>query len=163
MTDAPHAASARAVGEAALERGITVAAAESVTAGGIATALAAAPDASDWFGGSVVAYRTPVKQRALGITTDQVITERCAREMAIGVLNVTGATVAVAVTGVGGPDPEEDQPAGTVFICAGTRDGLQVFAHRFGGQPAEVVEQATEQALVHLGDAVRQRLTAGTT
>ena len=53
----------------------------------------------------------------------------------------------IAVTGVGGPDPEEGKPAGTVYICVGSGESLQTFAHRFDGDPAEVVQQATVRAL----------------
>ena len=116
----------------------------------IATALAAAPEASDWFRGSVVAYQTTMKRQLLGVMVPSVITAECAREMAEGALSVTGADLAVAVTGVGGPEPEEGIPAGTVYICAGSGDALQVFEHRFDGEPADIVRQAALQALTHL-------------
>jgi len=137
-----------------LASGRTVAAAESVTAGQVATALAAAGDASEWFSGSVVAYRTATKRELLGVESERVITRSCAREMAEGALRLTGADLVVAITGVGGPDPEEGLPAGTVIICAGARDDLQIFDHSFEGTPEEVVRLATMHALRHLRDAV---------
>ncbi len=141
---------AAAVARAARHRGLTVAAAESVTAGQVAQALAAAGEASEWFRGSVVAYQTAMKQAVLGVTSDAVITADCAREMAAGVLALTGADVAVAVTGVGGPDEEEGQPPGTVYICVGTAGDLRVTEHHFDGDPVEVVESATLAALREL-------------
>jgi PncC family amidohydrolase len=144
-----------AVARSAITRGVTIAAAESVTAGKIATALAAARDASEWFRGSVVAYQTTMKRNVLGVTSELVITPACARQMADGAIRATGAGVAVAVTGVGGPDPEEDQPAGTVFICVRDADGYRDHEYHFDGDPADVVAQATEQALRHLADALR--------
>jgi PncC family amidohydrolase len=140
----------RRVADMVAGSGRTIVAAESVTAGAIATALAAAPEASDWFRGSVVAYQTAMKRQVLGVVVPSVITAECAREMAEGALSVTGADLAVAVTGVGGPDTEEGMPAGTVYICAGPGDGLQVFEHRFDGAPEDVVRQAALQALTHL-------------
>ena len=128
-------------------------AAESVTAGGVATALAAAGEASEWFSGSIVAYRTATKRELLGVESDAVISHRCAREMAEGALRLTGADLVVSVTGVGGPDSEEGEPPGTVIICAGQRDDLRVFDHSFTGPPEQVVRQATLQALRHLKDA----------
>lgn len=73
--------------------------------------------------------------------------------MAEGALRLTGADLVVSITGVGGPDPEEGKPPGTVIICAGSRDDLQVFDHAFDGEPEDVVRLATEQALRHLKDA----------
>jgi PncC family amidohydrolase len=141
------------IAAAAQAGGHTVAAAESVTAGQVATALAAAAEASEWFSGSVVAYRTATKREVLGVESETIISHRCATEMARGALRLTSADLVVAITGVGGPDPEEGKRAGTVVICAGTRDDLQTFEHRFAGSPEEVVRSATVQALRHLSDA----------
>ncbi len=145
----------------AMDRGRTVAAAESVTAGGVAKALAAAGDASEWFSGSIVAYRTATKREVLGVASEAIISHACAREMAQGALRLTGADLVVSITGVGGPDPEEGKPPGTVIICAGTRDGLRVFDHAFDGSPEDVVRLATMQALRHLGDAALVQKAVG--
>lgn len=149
-----------AIATAAKARGFTIAAAESITAGKVAAALAAAGDASEWFGASIVAYGTEQKRRILGVTSDELISHACAREMAEGALRVTGADLVVSITGVGGPDDEEGKPPGTVIVCAGGRDGLQTFDHAFDGSPEEVVRQATEQALRHLRDAALAMSTA---
>jgi PncC family amidohydrolase len=141
------------IAAAARRHGLTVVAAESITAGEVATSLAAAGDASEWFGASVVAYETAMKRKILGVRSHTIISERCAREMAEGALALTGAELVVATTGVGGPDPEEGKPPGTVIICAGRRDDLRVFDHEFAGTPPDVVRQATEYALRHLRDA----------
>lgn len=129
-----------------------VVAAESVTAGSIATALAAAPDASRWFLGSIVAYRTAMKRHLLGVSCDDLITAECARQMAEGALRLSGADLVVSVTGVGGPDPEQGHPAGTVIICAGRTGRLHIFEHAFDGPPEDVVRQATLHALHHLAE-----------
>jgi nicotinamide-nucleotide amidase len=144
---------ARAVATAAHGRGHTVVAAESVTAGSIATALAAAPDASEWFCGSFVAYRTATKRAVLDVTSDDVITHDCAMQMADAALRLSGADLAVAVTGVGGPDPENGHPPGTVVICTASAKGARVFDHVFDGDPAQVVRLATLHALRHLTGA----------
>jgi PncC family amidohydrolase len=127
-----------------------VAAAESVTAGRIGQALVAAPDASKWFAGSVLAYRTDTKRRLLAVASETIVSPRCAREMAEGALSAMGADLVVATTGVGGPDSEEGQPAGTVFICAGREGQLKDYSHHFEGDPEEVVGLATLHALRHL-------------
>jgi PncC family amidohydrolase len=144
------------------EGGVTVVAAESITAGRIASALASAPEASEWFLGSVVAYHGSMKQSLLDVHVDSYISSECARQMAVGALEASGADLVVAVTGVGGPEPEEGWPAGTVFICAGSRDRLIVFSHAFEGAPAEVVELAARHALAHLKDAALELHDGGT-
>ena len=144
---------AQDISAAARAGGRTVAAAESVTAGKVATALAAAGEASEWFSGSIVAYRTATKRELLGVESDTVISHSCAREMAEGALRLTGADLVVSITGVGGPDPEEGKPPGTVIICAGSHDALEVFDHSFDGTPEQVVQLAALQALRHLKNA----------
>src|SRR5215218_5482372 len=106
----PITEAAHAVAAAVKDAGLHVVAAESVTAGGIATALASAGEASEWFCGSIVAYETAVKRRVLGVTAVRIISAECATQLAEGALRVSGADLAVAVTGVGGPDPEEGRP-----------------------------------------------------
>jgi PncC family amidohydrolase len=132
----------------------TVACAESVTAGAIAQSLAAAPKASEWFSGSVVAYRTATKRELLNVRAERIISAECAAELATGAARLFGADIGVGITGVGGPDPEEDRPAGTVFIAV-EHDGIvEAFEHGLAGEPHEVIGQATDHALRHLLDAL---------
>lgn len=130
--------------------GLTVSAAESLTSGSIACELGAAPDASDWFAGAVIAYASHVKFDVLGVTPGPVITASCARQMAYGVARVTGADLGLAITGVGGPDPIEGQPPGTVFIAVSTSEGETSSEHHFRGDAAQVVRSATTEALASL-------------
>lgn len=148
---------AAAVREHARRRGMTVSVAESLTGGALSAALAKAGDASEWFAGGVVAYRNATKYRALGVPEGPVVSRAAARAMALGVLELTGADAAVAVTGVGGPGEEEGHPAGTVFVGAATAHGVEDFAHHFAGTPDEIVERTIEHALRHLTDALRGR------
>jgi nicotinamide-nucleotide amidase len=130
-----------------LGRGWRVAAAESVTAGLVADQLAQAPRASDWFLGGVVAYATEVKQRVLGVAPGPVVNAETAEQMARGVAGLLSAQVAVATTGVGGPDAQEGQEAGTVWVGLFV-DG-DVSAHRIHvpGEPGDVCNGAAQQAL----------------
>lgn len=131
-------------------RGMTVAVAESLTGGALAATLAKCQDAGEWFAGGVVAYTSTTKRRALGVPEGPVVTAAAARAMALGVLDLTGADAAVAVTGVGGPGHEEGSPAGTVFMCAAVGGVTRDFAHTFPGDPQEVVALTIEHALRHL-------------
>lgn len=132
-----------------------VATAESLTSGAIASALGAAPDASDWFRGGIVAYSTDVKQRLLNVDSGPVVSAHCATQMARGVAHLVDAEVTVATTGAGGPDPQDGQPPGTVFIAVSTPHIEVVSEHQFQGSPSEVVEQTITHALTmlthHLG------------
>jgi nicotinamide-nucleotide amidase len=154
-----NSALAERIAELALEAGRTVVAAESVTAGSVATALAAGRSGTEWFAGSIVAYRTETKRRVLGVQTERVITRECAQQMAEGALQRTGADVAVAVTGVGGPDPEEGEPAGTVLICVGSMGRFTHSAHRFEADPVQVVARSTTAALEHLAEYLEKART----
>lgn len=148
MLESPDAA--EEIARLAQSGGLHVVTAESITAGGIATALATAPNASDWFRGGVVVYQTELKRRLLGVTAEQIVSHECATQMAAGVLTLAEADLAVAVTGVGGPGPEEGRPPGTVIICVGGASGFTVFEHHLDGAPAEVVRLAIQHSLDHL-------------
>lgn len=133
--------------------GRTVAAAESVTSGNVAAALAAAKGAGEWLKGSVVAYHREVKFSVLGVQPGPVITADCAKQMALQVSSLLDSDLSVATTGAGGPGLEEGQQPGTVFIAVATSDGCHVNAYHFGGEPAEVVHHSTVQALRDLAAA----------
>ena len=138
---------AAAIARLALERGVTVAATESLTGGAVSAALAKAPDAGRWYAGSVTAYLSETKFRVLGVPRGPVVTPECAAAMAAGARELMGADIAIALTGVGGPGDEEGRPPGTVFIATSEADRGDVREFRFDGPPDEVVEQAVDAAL----------------
>lgn len=151
------AQAAEEIGTAARARGLRVGAAESLTSGAIASALGRAEAASEWFGGSVVAYSMEAKNRLLGVPVGPVVTAACAEAMAAGVVAAGVADVAVAVTGVGGPGGNEGHPPGTVFVGVATAEGVRSAHHRFHGEPAEVVEATTLAALRYVGQVLAAR------
>ncbi len=104
------------VGEQLKVKGLTLAVAESLTGGLIASRVVAVPGASDYFKGGVVSYATAVKREILGVEEDLVVTEAAAIAMAKGVAKALGASVGLSTTGVAGPDEVEGQPVGTVWI-----------------------------------------------
>lgn len=138
------------IAQLAMADGLTVAVAESLTAGRIAQALGAAPEASSWFAGGVVAYQRETKHRLLGVSHGPVVSAECAEQMARAVLDTVGADVGIAVTGVGGPGPEEGERAGTVFISVSSRCAVHTLRNQFDGSPSEVVELTTMHALRNL-------------
>jgi nicotinamide-nucleotide amidase len=115
------------------EQGKTIAFAESCTGGGIAARLTDLPGASEVFGYGYVTYANRAKQELLGVQAQTIarhgaVSEACAREMANGARSRSGASVAVAVTGVAGPGQSETKPAGLVFLAA--TDGRQTLVKR---------------------------------
>ncbi|QGG94915.1 competence/damage-inducible protein A [Actinomarinicola tropica] len=107
------------------EQGLTLAVAESVTGGLIGSRITNVPGASKVFRGGVVAYASDVKFSVLGVPEGPVVTEECARAMADGVRKVLGADVGLGVTGVAGPDAQEDLPPGTVFFGLAIGDRVE--------------------------------------
>lgn len=98
------------------ERGLTLGVAESLTGGMIGTRICDVPGASDVFRGSIVAYASDVKFDVLGVPEGPVVSAAAASAMAAGARRVLGTDVGVAVTGVAGPDRQEGQDVGTVFV-----------------------------------------------
>ncbi|MFF7852462.1 CinA family protein [Streptomyces sp. NPDC007910] len=104
------------------ERGQTLAVAESLTGGLVAAELTGVPGASASFRGSVTAYATALKHELLGVD-EALLAERgavdpeVASQMAAGVRARLGADWGIATTGVAGPDPQDGQPVGTVYVA----------------------------------------------
>jgi nicotinamide-nucleotide amidase len=142
------------VADLAAEKGLSVAAAESLTSGLIAHRLGAGPNAADWFRGSVVAYQEPVKFEVLGVPEGPVVTAECAEDMARGVARLFAADVAVAATGVGGPDPSEGKPAGTVFVAVAVDGKVDTRQLDLDGDPGEILQDAATHAIELLLDAL---------
>ncbi|WP_369415241.1 CinA family protein [Corynebacterium lemuris] len=139
---------AEAIAALALEHGFTVATAESLTGGQVATTLAAAEDSSEWFAGSVVSYQTRIKYEVLGVPEGQpVITEEAVTAMAVGVAELMGADATVALSGCGGPGKQEGQEPGTTWIAAHVRGTTRAELHHYTGEPEEVLAQSRQRAL----------------
>lgn len=129
------------------EYGWTVAVAESLTCGLLASAVGAGAGASTWFRGGLVAYVDDVKFEVLGVTPGPVISESCAREMAHGIRSLVNADLSMSVTGVGGPGSTEGKPAGAVFVACALLDHVAVREHHFDGDPQSVMRQAVDAAV----------------
>jgi nicotinamide-nucleotide amidase len=106
-----------AVAELLVKRGLTVAVAESLTGGLVAARLVNVTGTTAWFRGGVVSYASEVKYDVLGVPEGPVVSAAAARAMASGVRALLGADLGLAVTGVAGPDPQEGQRPGTVFLA----------------------------------------------
>jgi nicotinamide-nucleotide amidase len=98
-----------------------------------------------------------VKFTVLGVPEGPVVTEACARTMAAGVARLLDADIAVAVTGVGGPGPEEGQPMGTVWFAVAAGDDVRSERQLLGGEPDDVLSATTRRALELTRDALHRR------
>lgn len=142
---------AAAVARLAAQRGWTVATAESLTSGAVASILGAAPHASAWFRGAVVAYASEVKFDLLGVPRGPVVCRPAAEAMARGACRRLGADLAVGTTGAGGPEPQDGQPPGTVWLAVVWPGGVHAEEHhRDGDDPAAVVDFTTARAVALL-------------
>ncbi|MAP63798.1 MAG: damage-inducible protein CinA [Microbacterium sp.] len=131
--------------------GLHVAVAESLTSGGVASEVGRGTGAQDWFRGGIVAYETTVKQRLLGLPADaDPCSAASATQLARACRTLFDADMAVSTTGVGGPDPQDGHPAGTVYIGWATAQQSGAELVQLDGDPSEVVRCATERAVLRL-------------
>jgi nicotinamide-nucleotide amidase len=146
-----------AVASRLLGRGLTLAVAESVTGGMVASRLVNVVGASAWFRGGVVSYASDVKRDVLAVDDGPVVTAEAAEQMATGVRRLLGSDVGLGLTGVAGPDEEDGVEVGTVFVgfASGTTSPTST-ALRLPGDRARIREYATISAL----DVVRRALDA---
>jgi nicotinamide-nucleotide amidase len=131
--------------------------AESCSGGWIAKALTDVPGSSQWFGEGFVTYSNDAKTRTLRVPRatlmrEGAVSERTARAMARGALARTRADIAVAVTGIAGPDGAvPGKPVGTVWLCWAVRRGrtieFTVKRHLFRGDRETVRRKTVRAAL----------------
>jgi nicotinamide-nucleotide amidase len=157
ITDAELYQLAARAGAALRESGRRLATAESCTAGWIAKALTDVPGSSQWFECGYVTYSDGAKMRDLGVAARTLagfgaVSEETAREMAAGALRIPEVSVALAVTGIAGPDGGTPaKPVGTVWMCAAARHerGTETIAElqHFPGDRAAVRRASVQRAL----------------
>ena len=147
-----------------LQRGLTVAVAESCTGGNIASQLTAQAGASAYFKGGVVAYSNEVKENVLGVQHKTLevygaVSEETSSEMVQGVRQRLGADVAIATTGIAGPDGgTREKPVGTVWIAVADGDGCfaQLLQHG-GSRRQQNIDRATNQAFAMIIHRICQK------
>lgn len=147
------------VGRLMAERKQWLACAESLSGGLLAARIVSVPTASKHFAGSAVVYSPDAKRDVLGVSQATIdgpgtVSEACAREMARGALGLFRADVAVALTGVAGPEPLEGQPPGTVWIALAAGGVEHARRVVFPGDRDMIRRFATQSAL----DLVRRHL-----
>ncbi|HUZ40115.1 MAG TPA: competence/damage-inducible protein A [Acidimicrobiales bacterium] len=135
------------VAELLLARGLTLAVAESLTGGLIASRLVGVAGASRWFRGGVVSYASEVKFDLLKVPVGPVVSAEAAEAMALGVRDLLKSDVGLSVTGVAGPEEQDGQPAGTVFVGLARDEDVQHAALRLPGDRPRVRAYSAISAL----------------
>jgi PncC family amidohydrolase len=136
-----------------LERGLTVATAESCTGGMIAKLITDLPGSSGYFRGGVVSYSDEVKESLLGVPGDQLaahgaVSAQVARSMAVGAMQRTEASLAVAVTGVSGPGGGSPaKPVGLTYVAVAGSSGVEVRRFVWTGDRAANRESSARAAV----------------
>ncbi len=161
VTDTQLAEAGASLTESLERQGLMITTAESCTGGWVAKILTDRAGSSAYVHSGLVTYSNEAKQDLLGVSGPSLadygaVSEPVVREMVAGVLAVTGADVAVAISGIAGPGGgSDDKPVGTVWFAWGrspadTKAAVQIFE----GDRDDVRRQAVLFAL----DAVRRFL-----
>jgi len=144
---------ARTLGEALRARRWYISCAESCTGGWLAKSLTDVSGSSSWFGWGFVTYANEAKTAMLGVPAAFIdahgaVSEPVARAMAEGARRVSGAEVAVAVTGIAGPHGgTPEKPVGTVWIAWASPDMVHAEHELFAGDREAVRRQSVAHAL----------------
>jgi len=150
------------VADLVVEQRLTLGLAESMTGGLIASRLVSVPGASPWFRGAVVSYASEVKFSLLGVAPGPVVAATAAEQMAEGARRVLGADVALAITGVAGPDEQDGQPVGTVFVALALPERpVDVREIHLPGDRERIRQYSTISALDVLRRALLERAGSG--
>ncbi len=135
------------------ERCLTLATAESLTGGKIASTMVNVPGASAYFKGGYIAYTAALKEQLLNVSTKtineySVVSEEVAKEMALGAIKNLKTDFVIAVTGNAGPTTDNnDKDVGTVFIAIACKTGVEVHEFDFGQPREKVINRTVNKAL----------------
>ncbi|WPM31945.1 nicotinamide-nucleotide amidohydrolase family protein [Hydrogenobacter sp. T-2] len=151
------------VGKLLREKGLKLATAESCTAGLLSARLVNVPGSSQYFLGGFVVYANELKTKLLGVEEEALrkhgaVSEEVCRQMAIGVLEETDADIAIAITGISGPEGgTEHKPVGLTYMAFATDREVVLRRFLFQGSRNENRFMATQWAL----EILRRYLTKG--
>ena len=148
------------LGQCMLERGWTMATAESCTGGTIASMMTAVAGSSAYFKGSVVSYAVEVKEEVLDVDVSAgVVSSPVAEQMAAHVARLLQSDCAVSTTGVAGPSGgTPDCPVGTVWMGAYFQGHVESRCFHFEGDRESVILQAADVALAFLWEVITREM-----
>lgn len=144
---------AQILGKKLLEKGMTVASAESCTGGNIAHEITRIAGSSSYFKGSVVSYANEVKINVLNVSSADiqvhgVVSEPVVQQMVKGVCKAMNTDCAISTSGIAGPGgAEPGKPVGTVWIAAKAADKVVSQCFHFPGDRERVINRATNEGI----------------
>ncbi len=134
-------------------RGKRLSVAESFTGGGIGRRIVSVSGASEVYFEGLNTYNECAKVKRLGVSQETLaqkgaVSKETAYEMAVGLLNTGDCDIAIATTGLAGPNGDEfGKPVGYCCIAVGTRERISVYEYNFDGNRMEITEKAINYAL----------------
>lgn len=143
----------KSIGNLLAERNETLATAESLTGGKIASTLVSVPGSSAYFVGSLVTYTATLKEQLLGVSKEiikkyTVVSAQVAEQMALGAQNKLNTDYVVAVTGNAGPTTDHnDKSVGLVYIAIASKHEVEVHEFNFGQPREKVINRTVSKAL----------------
>jgi len=149
--------------ELCVSKGISVAVAESCTAGLIASKLTLKPGSSTFFKGGIIAYQNDIKIKILGVDEQAIlqyteVSTEVVMQMAEGVRKGFSVDYSIATSGYAGPSGgTNNNPIGTVFIAISSATGVDVERFVFSGDRQSIVNQTSEKSLSLLYDAIKKQ------
>jgi nicotinamide-nucleotide amidase len=153
---------AAVTGQLLKDKGLMLGVAESCTGGLIGAAITEVAGSSHWFRGGVIVYSNALKEQLLGIDPDLLsrygaVSAEIARAMASRTAQLLACDIAVAATGIAGPEGgTADKPVGTVYLGLSYRNKVVDRLCRFNGSRRQIQEKTVQTAV----DMVRQALLA---
>lgn len=153
------------------KHGLTLAAAESCTGGLLANRITNIPGSSKVFLLGLVTYSNKSKTKILKIPARLInkcgaVSREVAQAMAINTRKISGASLAIGITGIAGPSGlTKEKPAGTVFICVSSKNKTIAERYQFSGTRLEIKRKSTNKAittLLELIDVVTAQYAATT-
>ena len=144
-----------------IKKNIRITTAESCTGGLISAYITSVPGSSEVFDGALVSYANRIKSEFLGvkdkvIVTKGVVSGECVDQMAGGALEMFGADIALAVSGIAGPGGgSAEKPVGTVYICVKYGDTASNKKYNFEGDRDSVRQQTAYAALSDALDLIK--------
>ena len=140
--------------EELLEKGLTIATAESLTGGNIGAKIVEVPGCSNVYYGGIVSYSNEAKSKYLGVAEDTIlsygaVSEQTAIEMATGLLSEE-VQIGISTTGIAGPSGGSLQkPVGLVYIATTDEENTDVYREIFKGDREQIRNQARDKALFY--------------
>ncbi len=144
-----------------IDKGLTLATAESCTGGAIASKFTAQAGASAYFLCGVVSYSNESKNRVLGVEMSDIaqygaVSEQVAKAMAKGAMVVSGANFAISTTGIAGPTGgSKEKPVGTVWIGISTPERCYAVLKNCGTDRSQIISRATAYAIAMLYEELK--------